>query len=183
MSNSLAELTATAAEHPILATIVVIFTLFGGLQAFQISMRVLLLLVKSMRQEFAEIGELAGRLRDELRSWQLEAVDRGQIRPISLEEAYAHLRLQGIVPSPTIRVVSALSDAWLAHRSRKAFNVVVNEPSGGGVTLQEHHRLTRYRLNPASLGSVREGINLDKAIELADSLEDEQLVNKIEQRK
>jgi len=48
---------------------------------------------------------------------------------------------------------------------------------------QERPRPRRYRIRAVSLGGVRRGVDLDKALPLADSLEDEQLVHKIEQRK
>ena len=41
----------------------------------------------------------------------------------------------------------------------------------------------RYRVPAVSLGSVRRGVDLDKALALADSLEDEELVHKLELRK
>ena len=72
----------------------------------------------------------------------------------------------------------------LAHRSGKPFKVVVNETLLAGLAaVEERPKPRRYRLRPASLGGVREGVNLDKALALADSLEDEQLAQKIEQRK
>lgn len=71
----------------------------------------------------------------------------------------------------------------IAHRSGKPFKVVVNETLLAGLAAQERPKPKRYRLRTVSMGSVRSGINLDKALALADSLEDEQLVHKIEQRK
>ena len=72
----------------------------------------------------------------------------------------------------------------IAHRSGKPFKVVVNETLQAGLAAsQERPKPKRYRLRPASLGSVRPGIDLDKALTLADSLEDAELARKIELRK
>ncbi len=50
-------------------------------------------------------------------------------------------------------------------------------------TTQERPKPKRYRVRAVPLGGVRAGINLDKALALADSLEDQQLIHKIEQGK
>jgi predicted DNA-binding ribbon-helix-helix protein len=72
----------------------------------------------------------------------------------------------------------------IAHRSGKPFKVVVNETLQAGLAAsQERPKAKRYRLRPASLGGVRTGIDLDKALALADSLEDAELARKIELRK
>ena len=72
----------------------------------------------------------------------------------------------------------------LAHRSGKPFKVVVNEALQAGLIAGGLRRRPKpYRLATASLGDVREGIDLDKALALADSLEDKALAGKIEQNK
>jgi len=72
----------------------------------------------------------------------------------------------------------------VAHRSGKPFKVVVNETLQAGLTaVRERRKPRRYRLRPASLGGLRQGIVLDKALALADSLEDEELIRKLESRK
>ena len=72
----------------------------------------------------------------------------------------------------------------LAQRSGKPFKVVVNETLQAGLVAgQERPRVKRYRVRAVSLGGVRRGVDLDKALSLADSLEDEELVNKMELRK
>jgi predicted DNA-binding ribbon-helix-helix protein len=72
----------------------------------------------------------------------------------------------------------------IAHRSGKPFKVVVNETLRAGLAAgEEPAKPKRYRLRPVSLGGVRRGINLDKALALADSLEDEELAYKTELRK
>lgn len=72
----------------------------------------------------------------------------------------------------------------IAHRSGKPFKTVVNETLQAGLAADRGQpRAKRYRLRPASLGGVRRGIDLDKALALADSLEDEELLRKSELRK
>ncbi|HUO85623.1 MAG TPA: DUF2191 domain-containing protein [Thermoanaerobaculia bacterium] len=72
----------------------------------------------------------------------------------------------------------------IAHRSGKSFKVVVNEALQAGLIAGGGRRRPKpYRLDPASLGEVRGDIDLDKALALADSLEDEALAGKIEQNK
>ena len=72
----------------------------------------------------------------------------------------------------------------IAHRSGKPFKVVVNETLQAGLAAaQERRKPRRYRLRAVSLGSVRRGVDLDKALALADSLEDEELMHKLELRK
>lgn len=70
----------------------------------------------------------------------------------------------------------------VAHESGKSFKQVVNEALRAG--LQPAGLVsTRYRLKPASMGKPKPGYNLNKALDLADILEDEALVQKLEQRK
>ena len=64
----------------------------------------------------------------------------------------------------------------IAHRSGKTLEVVVNETLQAGLAAsQERPKAKRYRLRPVSLGSVQPGIDLDKALALADSLEEQEL--------
>ena len=78
-------------------------------------------------------------------------------------------------------IARALKD--LAHRSNKPFKQVVNEILQAGLTAKRPPKAKRYRVQPASLGGVRPGINLDKALALADALEDQEIAAKIELRK
>lgn len=72
----------------------------------------------------------------------------------------------------------------LAHRSGKPFKVVVNEALQAGLIAGGLRRQPKpYRLPTASLGEVREGIDLDKALAVADLLEDDAIAGKIEQKK
>lgn len=72
----------------------------------------------------------------------------------------------------------------LAHRTGKPFKVVVNEALEAGLVAGGTRRSPkRYRLRPSSLGTVRGGADLDKALALADLLEDEERGRKIEQNR
>jgi len=72
----------------------------------------------------------------------------------------------------------------IANQSGKPFKVVVNETLQAGLAASsERPKAKRYRLRAASLGGVRPGIDLDKALALADVLEDEELARKVELRK
>jgi hypothetical protein len=72
----------------------------------------------------------------------------------------------------------------LAHRSGKPFKVVVNETLEAGLAAgQERPKPKRYRVRTVSLGGFRPGVDLDKALVLADTLEDAELVYKMELRK
>ncbi|MDP2795724.1 MAG: hypothetical protein Q8O25_16840 [Sulfurisoma sp.] len=70
----------------------------------------------------------------------------------------------------------------MALETGKPFKQVVNETLLLGLR-QTAHRPQAYRLKPASLGSLRAGFDLDKALQLADMLEDDALAGKLEQRK
>jgi len=71
-----------------------------------------------------------------------------------------------------------------ARDSERPFKQVVNEAIRAGlVALEEPPARQPYRLEPADLGGVRPGIDLTKALRLADELEDEALRQKLEQRK
>ena len=72
----------------------------------------------------------------------------------------------------------------IAHRSGKPFKQVVNETLEAGLSARKAPpRARRYRLKPASLGQPLPGIDLDKALQLADALEDVEIARKIELRK
>lgn len=71
----------------------------------------------------------------------------------------------------------------LAHRTGKPFKQVVNETLQAGLGSAKAHRTRRYRLQPSSLGEPLPGIDLDKALQLADSLEDLEIAKKLELRK
>ena len=71
----------------------------------------------------------------------------------------------------------------IAHRSGKPFKQVVNETLHAGLSAQKAPPARRYRLKPASLGQPLPGIDLDKALQLADALEDVEIARKLEMRK
>lgn len=70
----------------------------------------------------------------------------------------------------------------VARRTGRPFKQVVNEVIRAGLRAAPPPA-RRYRLTPASLGGVVAGVDLDRALRLADALEDEALVRKLELRK
>jgi hypothetical protein len=70
-----------------------------------------------------------------------------------------------------------------AHKARRPFKDIVNEALRAGLADRTRVRPRRYRLRPAALGGVCPGFNLDKALALADALEDEGIARKLEGRK
>ena len=77
----------------------------------------------------------------------------------------------------------ALALRRLAHESQRSFKDVVNDAIRAGLARREAPRRRRYRLKPQSLGGVRPGFNLDKALQLAATIEDEGIAHKLEMRK
>ena len=72
----------------------------------------------------------------------------------------------------------------IAHESGKPFKVVVNDVLRAGLeTRQESRRPKRYRLRPISMGKIRRDLDLDRAMALADRLEEEEIARKMELRK
>jgi hypothetical protein len=72
----------------------------------------------------------------------------------------------------------------IANRTGKPFKQVVNDTLQAGLrNLDAGPKPKRYRLRSVSLGKVRPGVNLDKASALADSLEDQEIIRRIELRK
>ena len=79
-------------------------------------------------------------------------------------------------------IATALKEA--AYRSGTPFKTVVNATLRVGLTaIDAPPKSKRYRVKPASLGGVVPGIDLDKALRLAESLEDEGVARKLEMRK
>ena len=70
-----------------------------------------------------------------------------------------------------------------ALETGKPFKQVVNEALLAGLQQRVVRKSRAYRLKPASLGAPLAGVNLDKALLLADELEDGSLRAKLEQRK
>ncbi len=72
----------------------------------------------------------------------------------------------------------------VAHRTGKSFKHVVNETLRAGLVARKPIAAAKsYRLKPVSLGGVRPGIDIDKALALTDALEDHGLVGKLRERK
>ena len=71
----------------------------------------------------------------------------------------------------------------LAHRSNKPFKQVVNETLRAGLSTAAARQSKRYKVQPAALGGVSPGVNLDKALALADAIEDQELATKMQLRK
>jgi hypothetical protein len=78
-------------------------------------------------------------------------------------------------------IAKALKD--LAHRSNKPFKHVVNETLRAGLSAPGVRKSKRYKVKPAALGGVSPGIKLDKALALADAIEDQELASKMQLRK
>jgi hypothetical protein len=70
-----------------------------------------------------------------------------------------------------------------ARRSGRPLKRIVNETLRVGLVARKAPRSRRYRLTPVSLGGVVPGVDLDKALRLAEALEDEAIARKLEMRK
>ena len=72
----------------------------------------------------------------------------------------------------------------IVHRSGKPFKTVVNEALRTGIDNNRIADVARpYRLKPVAMGDVAGPYDLDKALQLADHLEDEELARKLLLRK
>lgn len=72
----------------------------------------------------------------------------------------------------------------MAHRSGKSYKQVVNETLRSGIAATKVIKKSKpYHLKPVSLGKVSPGYNLTKALQLAESLEDEEIAKKLDMRK
>ncbi|MEN8165205.1 MAG: ribbon-helix-helix protein, CopG family [Acidobacteriota bacterium] len=72
----------------------------------------------------------------------------------------------------------------MAFTRQESLKQVVNEAIRAGLRANAAPPEAKsYRLQPAALGRVAPGIDLDRALRLADDLEDEGLAGKIEVRK
>jgi hypothetical protein len=71
----------------------------------------------------------------------------------------------------------------LAVETGQPFKNVVNETLRAGLLRRNVAPRRAYRLTPAAMGVPRQGVNLDKALELAGQLEDGAISAKLEQRK
>lgn len=72
----------------------------------------------------------------------------------------------------------------IAYRTGKSFKSVVNESLRAGITGSADVPAPKsFRLRPASLGEVVGPYNIDKALLLADRIEDEEIARKLQMRK
>lgn len=79
------------------------------------------------------------------------------------------------------RIAKALKA--LAHRTGRPFKQVVNETLRKGLAVGEGRKPRLYKLKPISLGGPLPGVDIDKALRLAATLEDEEIVGELERRK
>lgn len=71
-----------------------------------------------------------------------------------------------------------------AYKSGRPFKEVVNRVLRAGIEAEQSLPKSRpYKVKPVSLGGVLPGINLDKALRLADEIEDMEIAGKIQLRK
>lgn len=70
-----------------------------------------------------------------------------------------------------------------ARRSGRPLKRVVNETLRAGLAVRKRPSGRRYRLSPVALGGVVPGVDIDKALRLADALEDEAIARKLDLRK
>ncbi|MFZ5511163.1 MAG: DUF2191 domain-containing protein [Pseudomonadota bacterium] len=88
-----------------------------------------------------------------------------------------------------MRTTITLDDALAGELKRRAletgkpFKQVVNETLRAGLQRQSARSPRPYRVKPAALGAPLPGIKLEKALRLADELEDFALEAKLESRK
>lgn len=70
-----------------------------------------------------------------------------------------------------------------ARRSGRPLKRIVNETLRAGLAARKRPSARRYRLTSVHLGGVASGVDLDKALRLAEALEDEAIARKLELRK
>jgi hypothetical protein len=71
-----------------------------------------------------------------------------------------------------------------SRRSGRPFKQLLNETLRAGLQAQQAPpRPKRYRIRPKALGGVVPGLDLDKALRLADALEDEAIARELEARR
>jgi hypothetical protein len=70
-----------------------------------------------------------------------------------------------------------------AHRSGQSFKDVLNQTLRAGLDAKDKPPQKRYKVKPVSLGGVLPGIDPDKALHIADTLEDQEIARKLQMRK
>ncbi len=72
----------------------------------------------------------------------------------------------------------------IAYESGRPFKEVVNRALRQGIEAEQDLPKSRpYRVKPVALGGVLPGINLDKALRLADEMDDAETATKLRLRK
>ena len=72
----------------------------------------------------------------------------------------------------------------IVHRSGRSFKAVVNDALRAGIEQNRIADTARpYRLEPVSMGDVAGPHDLDKALQLGDRLEDEEMARELQPRK
>ncbi len=73
----------------------------------------------------------------------------------------------------------------IAHRSERSLKEVVNETLRAGLEAEKSRSrpARRYRLETVSLGEVVGGADLDRALRIADAIEEEEIAREMELRK
>jgi hypothetical protein len=72
----------------------------------------------------------------------------------------------------------------MAYDSGKPFKDVVNRALRAGIEAEQAMPKSRpYRVKPISLGGIHPRVNLDKALRVADEMEDFEIVGKLRLRK
>jgi hypothetical protein len=70
-----------------------------------------------------------------------------------------------------------------AHETNRSFKEVVNEAIRAGLAQGRPARRRPFRLKSVHLGGVRPGVDLNKALQIASTLEDAEIARKLELRK
>ena len=70
-----------------------------------------------------------------------------------------------------------------AYELKQPFKQVVNDTLRAGLRANASQKRPRYKLQPTKLGGARAYSDLDKALRIADELEDEEMVRKLQLRK
>ncbi|PWR00707.1 DUF2191 domain-containing protein [Leucothrix pacifica] len=85
----------------------------------------------------------------------------------------------------TLTIDDALAEALKkkAYETGKSFKQIVNETLLNGLSGGEPQQAKLYQLKTMRMGTVSAGYNLDKALDLADELEDMAIKAKLELRK
>lgn len=71
----------------------------------------------------------------------------------------------------------------LAHRQGRSFKDIVNQFLRLGLASAERVEPRRYRLEPSHMGGPLPGVDLERALRLADALEDAEIARKLELQK